>query len=163
MHRCFISPELKRFLEDHKDTLEHIILQDCGAESDSWASLVENGINWRELFNAMLCMKTLKKIEIFPILGPESFKRSSNQDNGVGKDEDEVQASDEPARSNKKRRVFGKSSPTVTTTNWSNETVVERDGYWYNHKPVQKVKYEAGDDHDSWWALLAMIENQKAS
>lgn len=106
LRHCFISPELKMFLEDHRDTLEEVSLHDCAASTNTFSGLAENGIEWRELFDAMLCIKTLKKVEILPFLEPDSSWVSSDQDTSSLEDKEESEIRNDPASRDQNRTVF---------------------------------------------------------
>lgn len=94
------------FLEDHRDTLEEVRLHDCAASTNTFSGLAENVIEWRELFDAMLFMKTLKKVEILPFLEPDSSWVSSDQDTSSLEDKEESEIRNDSASRDQNRRVF---------------------------------------------------------
>lgn len=106
LRHCFISPDLRILFEDHKDTLEEITLRDCAASINTGSGTAENGIEWRALFDAMLCMKVLQKIEVLPFLKPDTSEESSVQDTSSQREEGENKHRDQPTSLGECRRIF---------------------------------------------------------
>lgn len=117
LRHCFISPELRMLFKEHKDTLEEVVLQDCGASTNTYSGLAENGISWQELFEAMLCMRALKKFEVLSVHGMDPLDeetkeapRSEGEGKGEAqeeeKEQEEPKKKDKPANPDKKRWIF---------------------------------------------------------
>lgn len=106
LHHCFASPELIEFLKAHSDTIEEVIMQDCGASPISLHGLADNGIAWAELFSGMQDLKLLKTFELLPedvsySWEMEYFRRSTSDDR-----EDVEKVRKELEASNGQKRVF---------------------------------------------------------